>query len=194
MSTPQFSSSGGSAGQVQPKSSSPRSSSGGVFTRKVGPLPMWAWMGIALAIALAYYLIRKHSSSSSASTSNTPDNTTAAGQVPQFVNETNVTAPPSTPAPIVTPNTPAPATGPQPIQGVPNLVGMTRATAESTLKNAGVEIQYDLSKGQKLLPKTSYIVTSQNPPAGAQVQPGQKIQVHVETASAYKKAGKKEVY
>lgn len=68
-----------------------------VFTHKLGPLPMWAWMGIGLAIALGYYFWKQNKSNSSTSP---PDQTTAASQIPQFVNQTFTNSgPPSTPAP-----------------------------------------------------------------------------------------------
>lgn len=109
--------------EVQPQS-------GNVFTRKIGPLPMWAWMGIALALAIVYYLYKKHESGSSSSTSssqnssmNTPGGVDAS-LVPQFVNqvynqETPPTAPnvtvnntiPSQPAPPDNDNNPPPNTG-----------------------------------------------------------------------------------
>ncbi len=101
-------------------------SRGNVFTRKVGPLPMWTWMGIALVLAIAYYLYKKHSSAGAASTasstgvSGTAGNTPGgvdASLVPQFVNQTYVNGTPP-PAPSVTvnntvtpPATPAASTG-----------------------------------------------------------------------------------
>jgi hypothetical protein len=69
---------------------------GNVFTRKLGPLPMWAWMGIALLIAVGYYLYKKNTAanssntsgaSSSPSTVNTPGGVDSS-LVPQFVNQT----------------------------------------------------------------------------------------------------------
>lgn len=88
----------------------PKSSGGGnVFTRKLGPLPMWAWMGIALAIALAYYLVKSKSSSTAAATPGTGTDTSGAGGVdsslvPQFVNQTYVNnTPPAAPAATSTP-------------------------------------------------------------------------------------------
>lgn len=99
-----------------------RSSGGGgnVFTRKLGPLPMWGWMAIALLLALFYYLYKKNQSGSSSSgatsspsTVNTPGGVDAS-LVPQFVNQTYVentppAAPAATPAATTTPpvaNTP----------------------------------------------------------------------------------------
>jgi hypothetical protein len=107
--------------------SAPERSGGGgnVFTRKLGPLPMWAWMGIALLVAVGYYLIRKQQSganntsgaSSSPSTVNTPGGVDSS-LVPQFVNQTYTNVQPPT-APNVTVNntvptaaTPPPTTAP----------------------------------------------------------------------------------
>ena len=77
--------------QMQPESTAPQGG-GNVFTRKLGPLPMWAWMGIALALAIVYYLYKKHTSSSTSSQNsaqnssvNTPGGVDAS-LVPQFVN------------------------------------------------------------------------------------------------------------
>jgi PASTA domain len=172
-------------------------SSGGSnpFTRKLGPLPLWAWMGIGLAIGLAYYFWKQHTSANSSSAQSitspgsSPDQTTAASQIPQFVNITQNTSPPASPSttPTTTPS------GPSPIQGVPNLIGMTRASAEATLKNGGLSFIYDLGKGQKIAPKTSYVITSQNPPAGTQVQPGQAVQLSIEKEVNYVKSGHKVV-
>lgn len=100
-----------------------------VFTRKLGPLPMWAWMGIALAIAIVFYLYKKHQSASSNSTSSAQNSSAAGGVnspggvdaslVPQFVNQVyNQETPPT--APNVTVNntipTPPPVTTPPPTQ------------------------------------------------------------------------------
>lgn len=95
-------------------------SRGNVFTRKVGPLPMWTWMGIALVLAIAYYLYKKHSSAGAASTasstgvSGTAGNTPGgvdASLVPQFVNQTYVSGtPPQAPSITVNNTVPPPAT------------------------------------------------------------------------------------
>ena len=89
-----------------------RSSGGNVFTRKLGPLPMWAWMGIGLAVALAFYLYNKNKSSQAASQNavNTPGGVDSS-LVPQFVNQTYVEnipppAPTTTTGPII--RTPGP--------------------------------------------------------------------------------------
>jgi hypothetical protein len=75
----------------------PSSRSGGgamsALTRKIGPLPMWGWMGIGLALALVYFFFTKNKQASSSSTAATAD-TTSASQIPQFVNQTYVTTTP----------------------------------------------------------------------------------------------------
>lgn len=81
--------------------------SGNVFTRKVGPLPMWAWMGLVLLVAVFYYLYKKNKASSTSSTNpttsaastaaNTPGGVDAS-LVPQFVNQVyNQETPPAAP-------------------------------------------------------------------------------------------------
>jgi hypothetical protein len=67
---------------------------GNVFTRKIGPLPMWAWTGIILTPVVIYGVIARKKAATTASTAAT---TTDASQVPQFVNQTYVSpTPPST--------------------------------------------------------------------------------------------------
>jgi hypothetical protein len=100
-----------------------RSSGSGVFTRKLGPLPMWAWMGVALAVALAYYFIKQDKAKASAASSTTGSSTTAgtgdtgttgttdSSLIPQFVNQTYVQgSPPSAPG-LPGPAGPTGATG-----------------------------------------------------------------------------------
>lgn len=96
------------------------SSGGNVFTRKLGPLPMWAWMAIALVLAVVYYLYKKHTESAAAtstgasSTGGTAANTPGgvdASLVPQFVNQTYTNStPPAAPSVTVNNTVPAPAT------------------------------------------------------------------------------------
>lgn len=94
---------------------------GNVFTRKIGPLPMWGWMAIALLVAVFYYLYQKNNSSSgSASTTgtSTAGGTTNSSLIPQFVNQTYVnSAPPAAPSPA----SPPPATNgnPPPVTNKP---------------------------------------------------------------------------
>lgn len=74
-------------------------SSGNVFTRKVGPMPMWGWMGVVLLAAIGYYLIRKQGQTTAAANQavNTPGGVDSS-LVPQFVNQTYVQdTPPAAP-------------------------------------------------------------------------------------------------
>lgn len=91
-------------------------SGGNIFTRKLGPLPMWGWMAIAALLAVFYYLYAKNKSASSttaASAQTTATNNTPGGVdsslVPQFINQEYVNTTP-TPAPSVTVNNTVPAT------------------------------------------------------------------------------------
>ncbi len=74
--------------------------SSNVFTRKVGPLPVWSWAGIAL-LAVLFIGMRKKASAnntSSPSTVDTPGGVDAS-LVPQFVNQTFVNeTPPAAPS------------------------------------------------------------------------------------------------
>jgi hypothetical protein len=87
------------------------SGGGNVFQRKVGPLPMWAWMSIALVAAVAFYAIRKGKGSTSTTGTQSPSTVDTPGGVdsslvPQFVNQTFVQdgPPAATPTPTSTPN------------------------------------------------------------------------------------------
>lgn len=89
---------------------SPARSSGGgnPITHKLGPLPLWGWLGIATMLALVYvFITKKNSASSSTATTGAGTSTGAtsvdspggvdASLVPQFVNQTyNETTPPVT--------------------------------------------------------------------------------------------------
>lgn len=103
--------------QPQNAGSQPAPGAGGsnVFTRKLGPLPLWGWMGIGLAVALGYYFWQKNKAASTASTSTTgTTGTTDQNLIPQFVNQvyTDNTVPPEQGPP-----------GPQGPQGVPGTPG-----------------------------------------------------------------------
>jgi hypothetical protein len=90
----------------EPAPAPTRSSSSNVFTRKMGPLPVWAWMGVALGVALAYYYWKqnKASASTASQASSTQAGTTDSSLVPQFVNQTYVNdAPPQQPNPVPPP-------------------------------------------------------------------------------------------
>jgi len=89
---------------------------GNIFTRKIGPLPMWVWLTIGIAIVVGFALYKSRTSSSGAGSQADQSATgTDASQIPQFVNQTYTTVtPPTPPAPVsATGGTPT-STGPQP--------------------------------------------------------------------------------
>jgi hypothetical protein len=97
--------------------SPPRSSVGsGILTRKIGPLPVWAWMGIGLVAALGWYLIQKKKTPASATAQSTTSGTTNSSLIPQFVNQVYTSGSPpaahnmhGTPKETTPPNSTTPA-------------------------------------------------------------------------------------
>lgn len=93
----------------------PSRGSSNVFTRKLGPFPVWVYMGLALAVALGYYYFRQNKAaasqgSSQASSQGSSSGTTDSNLVPQFVNQTYVeNAPPQAPSTPTGTGTPAPS-------------------------------------------------------------------------------------
>lgn len=104
------------------------SSGGSTFTRKLGPLPLWAWLGIFTAIVFAYSMYKKKGStttgagtSSGATSVNSPGGVDSS-LVPQFVNQVYDSDTPP-PAPNVTINNtvpPPPTVTPPPVHTHPN--------------------------------------------------------------------------
>jgi hypothetical protein len=82
-----------------------------VFTRKIGPLPMWLWVVIVAVPLLVYSLYKQKKTTATASTTGTgTGSTTSASQVPQFVNQTYTTVvPPAAPTAAATPGPSGPA-------------------------------------------------------------------------------------
>jgi hypothetical protein len=105
----------------------PRKEGGGggksTFTRKLGPLPLWAWMGVGLAVVLVYANWQKSKqgasstgtgSAAGATSVNSPGGVDAS-LVPQFINQTYVQDQPPTAPNITVNNTvPTPVTKPPP--------------------------------------------------------------------------------
>lgn len=82
----------------------PSSGGGGnPLTRKLGPMPLWAWMLVAFTVALGYAYWRNRQSSSAAATSSggSTGDTAASADIPQFVNQVY-----TNPTPPTQPNTP----------------------------------------------------------------------------------------
>lgn len=141
-------------------------SSGNTFTRKLGPLPVWAWMGIVLALALAYWYIKNRKAVSAAQgTPTTTGSAASTGQtadsslIPQFVNQVYDTDTPPQPGP------PGPTgqTGPTGPAGVPGPTGQTGAPGKpgTSAKPVAQANQYPAPSGlaSKALSKTSVQLT-----------------------------------
>lgn len=80
----------------------------GLLTERIGPLPMWGWVAIIGGAIIAW---RVWSSRQSAAAASAATGSTAADQVPQFVNQTytTVTAPEQEPPqPGIIPHEPIP--------------------------------------------------------------------------------------
>lgn len=105
----------------------PRKEGGGgaksTFTRKLGPLPLWAWMGVGLAVVLVYANWKKSKQGASSTGTGTAAGATSvnspggvdASLVPQFINQTYVQDQPPTAPNITVNNTvPTPVTKPPP--------------------------------------------------------------------------------
>jgi hypothetical protein len=67
----------------------------GVWAKKYGPLPLWGWALLLVGAILAYlYWKNRNSSATSTASTTTASDTTGAGQIPQFVNQTYTTVTP----------------------------------------------------------------------------------------------------
>jgi hypothetical protein len=74
-----------------------------VFTRKIGPLPMWSWVAIIGGVVVVWALYEQHKQSSAAASS------TSANTTPPQIDQFAITVPPEQePAPPATATTPTP--------------------------------------------------------------------------------------
>jgi hypothetical protein len=170
-------------------------SRGNVLTRKIGPLPTWAWTGIILTPIVIYGLIKRKSSTAAASTASGGTGTmTDASQVPQFVNQTFVSpSPPAAPGTVAPPVTVAPVTPTIPPVGqpptaappvvpptasmpgtvaIPNVVGERANFAIGKLKSSG--FPYKSASGSRIPTKT-YVVTGEQPAGGTRAAKGTPV-------------------
>lgn len=99
------------------------------FTKKLGPLPMWAWMAIALALAVVYSQYQKNkaaATTTSATSAAATTGTTPADQIPPFIIQNytgqGVAGPAGPQGPSGVPGTPGAPGGPGPI-GPPGPAG-----------------------------------------------------------------------
>lgn len=141
----------------QAPETAPQSGSGkNVFTRKLGALPLWAWMGIGLAVALGYYYWKQSTGSKAAASTSAASSGQAAGGVdsnlvPQFVNQTYVQGSPPAPTLPATPSTPTAA---------PAQAGKYPAPSNekvSKLTSTSAKINWDYITGTSPKP-TSYTI------------------------------------
>jgi PASTA domain len=164
---------------------------GNAFSQKIGPLPLWGWMGIGLAVALVFYFWQKNKAGSGNQASNSTENGTTepADQVPPFIiqnypgtENAQTVGPVTAPVNPGGPNTPAtpppPPVTPQPTPAnvvgtvtVPNLAGQRANFALGNLKSIGL-----IGEGKtKRNPKDEYTVAGQTPAAGTKVPKGTKV-------------------
>jgi hypothetical protein len=163
---------------------------GNVFTRKLGPLPMWMWMTIALLGAVLYHMYSKNKTSSTAATSTGTAagtggtaGTTDQSLVPQFVNQvydnSSPTPSPSIPSTITIDNGGTSSTGGT--INMPNIIGQSNTQAQSALKGAG--LSGGSLSGPTIASGQQTVVAFQNPKAGAPVSPTTPITIGYETLS-----------
>lgn len=105
----------------QPTAPNSGGGGGNVFTKQIGPMPLWGWMGVGLAIALAFMYWQQNKKSSATQATNAATDstgTTDSSLIPQFVNQVytgtqpptmdQTPGPPGPPGPPGQPGTPAP--------------------------------------------------------------------------------------
>lgn len=108
-----------------PVQSSGGGASGNVFSRKIGPLPLWGWMGVAALMAVLFYLAKKNKSNTSNATTGTGGSSTVdsaggvdSSLVPQFVNQTYVNSSPPSAPPSTSTTTPPGGTSTSPLNEI----------------------------------------------------------------------------
>lgn len=103
----------------------PSSGGGNVWTRKYGIMPLWAWGGIVVLLAVVYSLYKKHTAAAASQQNQSNPSVNSPGGVdaslvPQFVNQVYTQGTPP-PAPNITVNNQIPtATTPPPTTTPPN--------------------------------------------------------------------------
>jgi len=138
----------------------PAQRSGNIFAQRFGPLPLWGWMGIGAALALAYWYYNKKKQASQVAAGVSADSGAASGTtdsslIPQFVNQTYVenTPPeaptpgppgpsgsPGPPGPVGPPGTPAPKPPPQQLTRTWTAIA-TASTLAQVARRLGTSVQ-----------------------------------------------------
>lgn len=174
------------------------------LTKQIGPLPLWAWLGLLLFGAIGYYVWSKHNSATStnAATNNTSTGTgtTDSSLIPQFVNQVYTNqAPPETPVTTASgqggsstssaggstgssgTGTSTTATGSggnssttKSAVTIPNVVGLDADQAIQVLKSAGLNPSITLTAASNH-PGIFHIVTKTAPAVGGTAAPGTKV-------------------
>lgn len=148
--------------EPSPETAPSSGSSKNVFTRKLGALPLWAWMGIGLAVALGYYYWKqstgsaagaKNAASQSASQSPEAAGGVDSNLVPQFVNQTYVQNQP--PAPTMPSSSPTPAAPAASTQA--DKYPAPTGTSAAKLTNTSAKINWNYITGTTPKP-TSYTI------------------------------------
>lgn len=106
----------------------------GVWGKKMGPLPVWGWAGIVLAVVIGYMYYKNKNSAASTTGSSAAAGTTSASQIPEFVNQTYTTV-----TPPVEPTSPTPTPTPSPGNQIP---GHHVITANGTETLAQIAAKY----------------------------------------------------
>lgn len=142
--------------------SAPETSGGGgnVFTRKMGPLPLWGWMAVGLLLAVGFYLFSKNKSANSQTQSTTTNNTPGgvdSSLVPQFINQVyDQDTPPTAPNVTVNntiPTPPSPTSPPPPTHsGGGNTGGSTSNTGGGGTAAPKTPANEVLTKGHVISP------------------------------------------
>jgi hypothetical protein len=111
----------------------------GFLSRSLGPLPIWAWLGLVLFAAVGYYVWAKNNKANStqaASNTSTGTGTTDSSLIPQFVNQVYTNDVPPATGPSTTPT--GPMTSPKYGEAGPAQKGfqaITAAQAATLLSN-----------------------------------------------------------
>lgn len=105
--------------EMAPERPAPPGRRENVFTRRIGPLPMWVWLVIVGGGILAWSLYKSRTAGST--TSSGASTGTDASQVPQFVNQTYVSTTPPVAGPPGPPGRPGPP-GPPGRGGHPGVI------------------------------------------------------------------------
>jgi hypothetical protein len=140
---------------------------GNLFTRKLGPLPTWAWMAIGLALILGYAYYKSKTTTASSGTATGTD----ASQVPQFVNQTYTSvSPPS--APVAAPATASSGSSGNthvPLKREPG--GKARVGSEADLYNLAKQVGVSEQALVRANPRLrTYVGTGKGIPSGTVIK------------------------